>query len=132
MRKDEATIRAEVQAEYWRRMIWAEERAKNSPHRKVWIRRRLDAGERIVEGVPKEQKVVFIEIQDGYEEGPHVQVRRLDPGVELVIVDHESGWGGVRRCARHEKQLVEEKVRFPGGRRKGGTRLAGSHGQPKE
>ncbi len=98
------------------------ERAEDSPHRKVWTRRRQEAGERIVETLPGSQKVVFIEIQDGYAEGPHVQVRRLDPGVELVIVDHESGWGGVRRYSQHAGQLVEEKFRFLGGRTKDGTR----------
>ncbi len=104
------------------RMMWALEREKDFPHRKVWTRHRQEAGERIVEALPGSQKVVFIEIQDDYAEGPHEQVRRLDPGVELVIVDHDSGWGGVRRYSQDAGQLVEEKFRFPGGRTKDGTR----------
>ena len=118
MRKSEADIRAEAHAEHLRTMMWVHEQTKNSPHRKVWIRRRREAAERIVAGLPEGRKVVLIEIHDGYDPGPHVEIKRLDPDVELVIIDHEGGGQGTRHYAQRDGKIVEQKFRFPGGRKK--------------
>jgi hypothetical protein len=48
-------------------------------------------------------------------EGPHVEIKRLDPSIELIIIDREDGGQGTRRYTQHNEQEVEEKFRFPGG-----------------